>query len=442
MLNGPLAGKIVLFAIPLALSSILQQLFNSADSVFAGQYLGSAALAAVGGVAPIISLFVATFTGLSVGVNVVIAIHIGHHDLGRIRGAIQTAAVAAIVCSIVMSVLGVALTDFILGAISMPQEAWQPAALYLHVYFIGIIFLVVYNFASAVLRAKGDTRRPLYALGVAAFLNIALDWIAVDPLSAGVLGIAVATVISDAVAAIIVVVLLLREEETYRLTFKDMKIVGADLKSMLHIGVPTALQGALFSVSNLVIQGGINGFGAAATAGNAAAVNYEFYTYFFTNAFSQAAVTFIGQNYAAHKYDRCDKVVKFCFAAAVGCTLVLGVTFTLAGNMALSLFTTDATAISFGLIRLWRVELLEFMPCTYEITAGAMRGMGWSVLPTVVVIFLTCILRIVYVIWIFPFMQTFENLMLIYPITWIATGATMIALFFFARKRAYTTHAG
>lgn len=437
MLHGPMAKKIVLFSIPLAITSILQQLLNSTDAVFAGQWLGSNALAAVGGVAPIISLFVAVFVGLSVGVNVVIAVHIGHDDLGKIRGAVQTTAVAAVVCSLVLAIAGVLSTDFILASVNMPQEAWADGAQYLHVYFIGIVFLVVYNFGSAVLRAKGDTRRPLYALTAAAVLNIAFDYAAVELLGAGVFGIAVGTVVADAVCAAIIVYFLLTEEETYRLTFKGLHVVNADMKTLVHIGLPAALQGAVFALSNIIIQGEINGFGADATAGSSAAMNFEFYTYFFVNAFSQAAVTFIGQNFAAGQHDRCDKVMRFCMAASFVSTLAFSLIFTLGGDLFLSIFTTEAGALTFAYIRLWHVELFEFMPCSYEVTASGMRGMGWSVLPTIVVVVGSCLLRIVYVFTLFPFIRSFENLMLIYPVTWVVTGTTMIALYFFARKRAY-----
>lgn len=437
MLHGPLLGKIILFAVPIALASILQQLLNSTDSVFAGQFIDSNALAAVGGVAPIISLFVALFTGLSVGVNVVIAVHIGHDDLYKIRGAIQTSVIAALVSSVVITVAGVALTEPILYWVSMPAEAWDAGVTYLHVYFVGVLFLVIYNFGAAVLRAKGDTRRPLYALAAAAGLNIVLDYVAVGVLDTGVFGIAVATIIADAVAAGIIVWFLLTEEETYRLTFKGMRLYKADLKKILYIGLPAGLQGAVFSISNIVIQGAINSFGADATAGAAAAVNYEFYTFFFCNSFCQAVVTFVGQNYAARNFERCDKVIKLCICMSFGTTFVLSTGFTLAGEYGLSIFTTEAGALTYGFSRLWHVELLEWMPTSYEVTAASMRGMGWSVLPTVVITIGSCVLRIVYVFTLFPMVRSFDNLLLIYPITWIVTGTTMIILFFIARKRAY-----
>ena len=438
MLHGPLPLKIILFAIPLALSSILQQLFNSVDAVIAGQYIGSSALAAVGGVAPIISLFIATFVGLSIGSNVLIAVYIGRGELGRVRGGIQTTVIVALTCSLLMTVLGIVLTDPILEAVNVPQDAWDEARQYLHVYFAGVVFFVVYNFGSAVLRAKGDTRRPLYALALSVALNVILNYVAVVVCDAGVSGIALATVISNIVSSGMIVFYLLREEETFRLSFSGFHASKADLRSLLYVGVPAGLQGAVFALSNVVIQGAINSFGTDATAGSAAAMNYEYYTYFFTSAFSQAAVTFIGQNYAAKQYDRCDSVMKFCMGASVGITLALSVLFVGLGDISLGVFTTEAGALSFGTIRMWQVELLECMPCSYEITAAGMRGMGWSVLPTVVVIVGSCLLRIVYVIAIFPAISSFENLMLIYPITWIITGSVMIALYFIARKRAYS----
>ena len=341
------------------------------------------------------------------------------------------------VCSLVLAVAGVLSTDFILAAVNMPAEAWAEGAQYLHVYFIGIVFLVIYNFGSAVLRAKGDTRRPLYALAIAAVLNIAFDYAAVEFLCLGVFGIAVGTVIADAVCAAVIVYFLLTEDESYRLELKNFRFVGIDLKTLMHIGLPAALQGAVFALSNIIIQGEINGFGADATAGSSAAMNFEFYTYFFVNAFSQAAVTFIGQNYAAGQYRRCDKVMQFCMAASFVSTLALSLLFTLGGDLFLGIFTAEAGALSFAYIRLWHVELFEFMPCSYEVTASGMRGMGWSVLPTIVVIVGSCLLRIVYVFTLFPLIRSFENLMLIYPVTWIVTGATMIALYFYARKKSY-----
>lgn len=437
MLHGPLPGKIILFAIPLALSSILQQLFNSADAIVAGRFIGGSALAAIGGVAPVITLLIGLFVGISVGTNVAIAIHIGHGDTARIKGAVQTTAVVALACSAVLTVLGIAATGPILDAISVPPEAQAEAAQYLQVYFGGIAFFLVYNFGAAVLRAKGDTRRPLYALAVAVVLNVALNLAAVLVFDAGVAGIALATVVSNAASAVIVVALLLREEESFRLEPRRLYVDADTLKMILYIGVPSGLQSSVFSLSNVVIQAAINGFGTDATAGSAAALNYEYYTYFFVTAFTQAAVTFIGQNYAAGRLKRCDEVFRFCMGAALVCAVALSALFVGLGDLSLGAFTAEAGALAYGTVRLWHVELLECMPALYEVTAGALRGMGWSVLPTVIVIVGSCVLRIVYVLALFPLLGTFEALMGIYPVTWAVTAVSMLTLYVIARKRSY-----
>ena len=437
MLHGPLLGKIILFSIPLALSSIISQLFNSADAVVAGRFINSEALAAVGGVAPVISLLIGLFVGLSVGANVAIAIRIGHGRMDLVHGAVQTTAVVTVVGAIGLTIVGIAATGPILEAIGMPPEATEEAAWYLRIYFAGSIFFLAYNFGSAVLRAKGDTRRPLYALAAAMVLNVVLNVVAVTVFNAGVIGIAVATDVANALSAAIVVRMLLHEEEAFRLDLRHVRVDPKALKMLLYIGLPSGLQSMVFSLSNVVIQAAINSFGADSTAGSAAAMNYEYYTYFFTSAFSQAAVTFIGQNFAAGNLKRCDSIVKICVTSALVSTIALSAMFVGLGDISLGAFTTEAGALSYGTIRMWHVELLECMPVSYEITAGAMRGMGWSVLPTIVVIVGSCLLRIVFILWIFPSMHDYTTLMNIYPVTWTVTGATMVALFFFARHRAY-----
>lgn len=437
MLNGPIASRIILFTIPLALTSIFQQLFNTADSIVAGQFIDSTALAAVGGVSPIIGLFVTLFVGLSIGANVVVAIHIGHQDYARIRGAIQTTVAVCIVGGVALTITGIIATEPILAMVNMPLDAWDQARIYLQIYFGGIIFTLIYNFGSAILRAKGDTRRPLYALVVGALVNISLNILATKGLGMGVDGIALATVLANALAAGIVVYFLLNEEETFRLTFKDMKVVPKDLKQLLYIGIPSGIQGMVFALANVVVQSAINGFGTYATAGSSAAQNYELYAYFVASSFAQAAVTFTGQNYAAGKIDRCDKIFRFCMGAGIGFTFLVGGFFVLFEDTFLGLFTSEAAALSFAVSRMWRTCLLEFLTVTYEVSAATMRGMNWSVLPTAVTIFGSCILRIVYIFTLFPLVYSYDNLLLIYPITWVITGTAMLILYRIVRTRAY-----
>ena len=437
MLHGPLVGKLVLFAIPLALTSIFQQLFNSCDAIVAGRFLGSTELAAIGGIAPIITLFIGFFVGMSIGTNATIAMRIGQGDRSKIRGAVHTTAAIAIVCAVAVTIVGMAITDLVVDGVGVPAEARAESISYLRIYFAGIAFFLVFNFGSAVLRAKGDTRRPLYALVVSVVVNCALDVLAVAVLHAGAAGIAAATVISYALAAAIVVWMLMHEEDDFRLDVRELRIDRRALRQILYIGVPSGLQSVVFSLSNIVIQSSINSFGTDAIAGSTAALNFEYYTYFIVSAFSQAAVTFIGQNFAAGNLSRCDKVFGWSMGLSLGLSLALSLVFVGLGDVDLGIFTTEAGALAFAGTRMWHVELLECLPSTYEVTAGALRGMGWSILPTVVVIIGSCVLRIVYVFTLFPLLGSFEALMNIYPVTWIVTGATMIALYLFARKCTY-----
>lgn len=288
MLHGPLPGKIILFAIPLALSSILQQLFNSANAIVAGRLIGSTALAAIGGVSPGHHAADRPVVGLSIGANVAIAIHIGHKELDRVHGAVQTTAIVTLVSSVALTAVGVFATEPILDATNIPADARVEATGYLQAYFAGIVFFLVYNFGSAVLRAKGDTRRPLYALAVAVALNIVLNVVAVTVFDGGVVGIAVATDVSNAAAAGIIVWMLLHEEEAFRLDVQHLFVDADTLRTILYIGVPSGLQSVVFSLSNVAIQAAINGIRARPLrAGSAAAMNYEYYTYFFVSAFSQ-----------------------------------------------------------------------------------------------------------------------------------------------------------
>ena len=378
------------------------------------------------------------FVGLSVGANVAIAIRIGHGRMDLVKNAVQTTAVfhACMRCP--------AYRRWNAHYRTYPRRHRHARrgnrrgrVVLLRIYFAGSVFFLAYNFGSAVLRAKGDTRRPLYALAAAMLLNVVLNVIAVTVFNAGVIGIAIATDISNALSAAIVIRMLLHEEDAFRLEPRRLAVDRKALKMILYIGLPSGLQSMVFSFSNVIIQAAINSFGADSTAGSAATMNYEYYTYFFVSAFSQAAVTFIGQNFAAGNLKRCDSIVRICMAAAVLSAPYLSAIFVGLGNISLGAFTTEAGALGYGTICMWHVELLECMTSTYEVTAGAMRGMGWSVLPTIVVIVGSCLLRIAFIFWVFLSMNDYTSLMNIYPITWIVTGTTMIALFFFARHRAY-----
>ena len=440
ILHGPLALKIVQFAIPLALAGVLQQLFNSADAAVAGRFVGSEALAAIGGTTPVVMLLISLFTGLSVGTNVLVALRIGQGHPEKIGAAVHTSIFVALASGFLLLVLGIAFVEPLLSLIAMPEDAFGPAILYLDIFFLGMPFSMLYNFGSAVLRSKGDTQRPLYALIVAVVLNVALNIAFVTVVPWGIAGVAIATDIANAVSAGLIVWFLMHEEGPYRLRWRQLRVTKAELLVILKIGIPAGLQGVVFSLSNVVIQSGINSFGTASTAGVAAALNFEFYTYFLINAFTQAAVTFIGQNYAAQQYERCDKVFRLCLVFAIGSVLLLNAVWLGLGERALSIFTTDDAAMEYALMRWWYGMAFQFIAATYEVTAGTMRGMGWSMTPTIIIILGSCVLRIVWVLTVFPMYPEFPMLVCIYPITWAVTGVAMFITYYFVRKRAYAVH--
>ena len=429
MLNGPLLKNILVFAIPLYFVGVFQQLFNAADAAVVGRFVGAEALAAVGGVTPIISLVVNLFVGLSVGANVVIAVYIGHGETGRIKEAVSSIMALSLICGLVMTGVGIGLAGPVVDAIGTPAAVAPMATRYLQVYFAGSIFMMLYNFGSAILRSKGDSLRPLVALMASVLVNLGLNVLFVGTLGWGIDGVAWATVIACGVSAALVVAFLMREEGDFKLDLRNLKIDKGPLVHMLRIGVPAGLQGAVFSLSNVAIQSGINSFGAACIAGSAAAVNYEFFTYYLTTAFVQSAVTFIGQNFAAARFDRCKKIVVICLVGAFVGNAVLSVTFLMFKEAFLGIYTSDPAAMEYGAERMARVGLFQCIACSYEITAGAMRGMGRSMLPAVISVVGSCLLRFVWVFTVFAWMGSFKVLMDVYVVTWVITGTAMVIAF-------------
>lgn len=310
MLNGSLALKMLIFAMPLAASSILQQLFNSADVAVAGRFAGSDALAAVGSNAAVVALFVNVFVGLSVGVNVLVAHYIGQNKKDSISKCVHTSVKFAIICGIAMLVAGMFVARPILEAIDTPVKVLDQAVLYLRIYFVGMPFIILYNFGAAVLRAIGDTRRPLYCLIVSGVLNVILNLFFVCVCKLGVAGVGMATVISNVVSTGIVMYILMHEEGPLRLDMKNIRIDKVCLGKILRIGAPSAIQTAVFSLSNVLIQGGINSFGSDAVAGSSTGLNFEYFAYFVISAYAQAAVTFVSQNYGAGEKQRCRKALR------------------------------------------------------------------------------------------------------------------------------------
>lgn len=439
MLHGSLLDKILLFALPLAASSVLQQLFNSADAAVAGRFAGSQALAAVGGNAPVVSLIINLFVGMSVGANVIIANYIGQKNTKKVHEAVHTVYVMALVLGIVMMTMGQLIAKPILVLINTPSDVINLATLYLRIYFCGMPCVMVYNFGAAILRSIGDTKRPLYCLLISGVINVVLNIFFVVLCHLSVAGVAIATIIADTVSAVLVTWFLIRSNDVIKLNLKELTLKKEYIKKVVQIGAPAGLQGAVFSVSNVCIQAGINSFGTAAIAGSAAALNFEYFTYFTTNAFGQAAVTFVSQNYGARQFERCKKALRLSLLSGMIVTAVMSVIFVVGRTPFVSIYTNDPAAIQYGIVRMAIVELFEFMVCFYEIPGGALRGIGHSLLPAILTVFGSCGLRIVWIYTVFRKFHTFPVLMSVYLVTWIVTSILVLGAYIIVTKKVYRT---
>lgn len=437
MTHGPLAGKMLRFALPLAASSVLQQLFNAADLAVVGRFANADAMAAVGSNAPVINLLVSLFVGLSVGANVVIANLVGSGRRERIRDAVHTSIALALASGVFLLVAGIVLSPFILRLMGAPQNVMSLAVIYLRIYFLGMPAMMVYNFGSAVLRSRGDSKRPFFCLTLAGIINIALNLLFVIVFQLHVIGVALATVLSNCVSAGLVLRFLATETGEFRLDFRRLRFHSEFLRSILRVGLPAGLQGMVFALSNVVIQSGVNSFGANCIAGMTAAQNFEYVSWCTINAFAQTVVTFTGQNYGAGDEQRCRKVLRLGLTICIGVDLIILAAILLSRHVIIQLFTTDPAVIAFSMVRFERVVALHFLCATYEVPGGAMRGMNRSMVPALISVLGTCAFRLLYIFTLFPLNRTIENLMLVYPASWVLTGIVMNAAYFIVRKKAF-----
>lgn len=427
MLHGPLVGKILLFALPLAATSILQQLFNAVDVAVVGHYASSQALAAVGSNAPVINLIINLFVGLSLGANVVIANHIGQRNDDGVRRTVATSAAVALASGLFLAVLGMLLARPILEAIDTPPDVIDYATLYLRIYFAGMPFIMCFNFGSAIMRSRGDTGRPLRCLAVASVVNALLDVLFVVVLGMDVDGVALATVIANGVSATMMVRMLLKDEDPFRLSPRAMRVAWPELRKMMQIGLPAGVQGMVFSLSNVVIQSHVNGFGSSAMAGSATSLNYEQFCYFVMASFCGAAVTFVGQNYGAHQIERCRRVFRICLGLALAFSLSLNALIVIFRDFTIGLFTADPAVAHYAEVRMVTSLALQWIACGYEVAGSSLRGMGRSTVPAVMVIFGTCLLRLLWVWVVLPHWEEYQTIMYVYPISWAVTS-TMVCV--------------
>ena len=429
MLNGGLAGKLILFAIPLAFSSILQQLFNSADVAVVGRFAGDTALAAVGSCVALVGIFVNLIVGLSVGPNAALATLIGQKKREQINGMLHTILTFGAVLGLLLMCLGMLSARTVLELSGTPESVMNQALLYIRIYFISIPFMVVYNFGSAILRSYGDSRRPMYYLLLSGTVNVILNLFLVICFHLGVAGVAIATVISNVLSSTLAVIHLSRRQDEFQFRFQDMKIEKNALKKVLVIGIPAGIQGAIFSVSNVFIQSGINSFGENAIAGSSLALNFEYFTYDIASAFAQAAVTFTSQNYGAGNVKRCKKVFWLCLLFGFGFTEILAIVFMIWDDFFVSIYTTSSAVAVYGLIRMHHVCSLEGLTATYEVESSALRGMGKSLEPSVITILGTVVFRLIWMVTVFKWIPTYDMLMNVYIASWVFTGGAIFVVY-------------
>lgn len=438
MLHGTLLKKLLLFALPLAASSILQQLFNSVDVAVIGHFASSQAQAAVGCNGPVINLMLNLFVGISVGTNVVIANYIGRGEKDRISKAVHTSMIIAIISGIFLLILGLFLARPILTLMNTPSDILEQAVLYLQIYFLGMPFIMIYNFGSAILRSDGDTKRPLYCLIISGVVNATLNIFLVTVFHMGVSGVAIATVTSNIISASMIWYFLSREKGVIKMSYKKFKVTKNELVRILKIGVPAGVQGMVFSLANVFIQSTLNGYGSSAVAGSAVSLNYEYITYFIISAFSQAAVTFTSQNFGAGLYDRCKKVFRLSMILSMvitGCASLIIVIFS---NFFVSLFTADSLVAQYAITRMLYILTLNFLASTFEIGGASLRGIGYSMTPAILTVFGTCIFRLLWIYIICPVYTSFEVLMAVYPISWVITGISVLIVYFIVRRKAFS----
>jgi putative MATE family efflux protein len=431
MTEGPIFGKLLKFSLPLIASSVLQLLFNAADVVVVGRFAGDNSLAAVGSTGSLINLLINLFMGLSVGTNVVVAHYFGAKKFDELRDTIHTAVLVSIYSGLILTVVGILGAKPILTFMQAPSEVLNLAALYLRIYFGGITATMIYNFGSAILRAKGDTQRPLYILLGAGILNCVLNLIFVIVFKMDVAGVGLATVISQIIAATLVIFILIKEPEEFHLNLKKLRINKMIFTRIVKIGLPAGFQGIMFSFSNVIIQSSVNTFGPVMIAGNAAAVNLESFIYTAMNGFSQGSLTFCSQNLGAGKTDRIRKVVWISQASIVVIGAILSGIFLLLGPQLLGIFTKSDDVVQAGMKRLWIIFTTYYLCGMMDGMANSIRGIGHSLMPVISSLIGACLFRIIWLFTIFliPQFHTPQTIFLSYPISWILTFTANVIMY-------------
>lgn len=441
MCNGPLFGKILIFAVPLMLSGMLQLFFNAADIIVVGQFVGHTALAAVGSTGSLINLLVNVFVGLSVGTNVLVARYYGARDAKHLHETVHTSVLTSVLSGTALIVIGIILAEPLLTLMGTPDDVLDQAALYMRIYFVGMPASMLYNFGAAILRAVGDTKRPLYFLFISGIVNVILNLVLVLVFHLGVAGVAIATVTSQVISAVLVALCLIKTDAPYRLELKKLRIHKSKLLEIIKIGLPAGMQGAVFSISNVLIQSSINSFGSTVMAGSTAASNIENFVYTAMNALYQTALSFTGQNVGGGKYKRIGKIMRICVLDVTAIGILLGGGAYLCGSTLLSIYTSDPQVIQYGLERMMFVCLPYFLCGIMDTLVGSLRGMGYSIMPMIVSLTGACVLRIVWIMTIFQMNPTLSTLFLSYPVSWFVTALAHFICYLIVHHRFMKKHA-
>lgn len=438
MCNGPLLPGILRFALPLIATNVLQLAFNAADMIVVGKFSGSdTALAAVGATGALINLIVNLFIGLATGVNVLIANYRGAGRTQDAQDTVHTAMVTAAIGGVILLFLGLLLSRPLLLLMGTPYNVIDQSTLYMRIYFLGMPFFLVYNYGAAVLRAIGDTKRPLFYLSISGVTNVVLNLFFVIVIGMDVAGVALATIISQSVSAVLIVRCLMMTEGMCNLDLKKLKIHKRKLIRMLQIGLPAGFQGSLFSISNVLIQSSVNSFGSIVMSGNTAAGNIEGFVYTSMNSVAQAALSFTGQNYGAHKFQRIDKVLGSCLLLAGVLGAVIGNLAYLFGETLLGLYTNNSMEVVYGMNRMQIISCTYFLCGIMDTLSYTMRGLGMSVVPTVISLTGACLFRIFWIYTVFAAHHTQFTLYISYPISWILTSAAYVICYFIVRKKKF-----
>lgn len=420
ILNGSMWDKILRYALPVAATGILGQLFNASDIAIVGNFAQGdtvAAVAAVGANGPVIGLLLNIFIGIALGANVVIANAIGRGDKETVSRAVHTSIVAAVLGGIIVGLLGQLVAEPVLSMLQVPEDVFPLALKYMRIYLLGLPVIFLYNFEAAIFRSAGDTKTPLIALALSGVLNVILNLFFVIVLNKTVDGVAIATVLANVVSSVVLLRRLLRSELFIHVEFKNLRIDWKILWRILKIGVPAGIQGAVFSLSNIVVQSAINSLGKVTMAASSAAFNVEIMAYYILNSFGQACTTFVGQNYGAGQIDRCRKALKLCLIESVIATACAVAIALASGKYLIALFNNDPEVIRLGMVRLKFIFMSYIFSTIYDCMSGYMRGFGISLTPALLTIFGVCGTRIIWIYMVFPMSQTFETIMQVYPIS-------------------------